>query len=137
MRELNGILQQEVENYRKNQSDMTTRLIADWPKQSTIRGWFVRLLRNGHQRAHNHPDGWLSGCLYLRMPESKGTDEGAIEFLLKKPSFPDIADRGPVFTHQPREGQLVLFPSSLFHRTIQFRNDEERLCIAFDVAPIG
>ena len=29
----------------------------------------------------------------------------------------------------------TLFPSSLFHRTIPFRSDEERLCIAFDLLP--
>ncbi|MFM8391730.1 MAG: putative 2OG-Fe(II) oxygenase, partial [Methylophilaceae bacterium] len=27
------------------------------------------------------------------------------------------------------------FPSSLFHRTIPFSSDEERICIAFDLRP--
>ena len=34
-----------------------------------------------------------------------------------------------------KTGNIVLFPSSLFHRTIPFESDEERVCIAFDVAP--
>jgi Putative 2OG-Fe(II) oxygenase len=29
----------------------------------------------------------------------------------------------------------VLFPSSLFHRTIPFNSDEERICVAFDLKP--
>ncbi|MGZ8200352.1 MAG: putative 2OG-Fe(II) oxygenase [Methylosarcina sp.] len=33
-------------------------------------------------------------------------------------------------------GDLVLFPSSLFHRTIPFHSDRERICVAFDVKPV-
>jgi hypothetical protein len=32
-------------------------------------------------------------------------------------------------------GDIVLFPSSLYHRTIPFNSDEERVCIAFDLKP--
>ena len=32
-------------------------------------------------------------------------------------------------------GDIVLFPSSLFHRTIPFDSADERICIAFDMAP--
>jgi len=32
-------------------------------------------------------------------------------------------------------GDIVLFPSSLFHRTIPFSAAQDRICIAFDVAP--
>ena len=36
---------------------------------------------------------------------------------------------------QPREGMMVLFPAYLYHRTIPFKSDEKRICIAFDVVP--
>jgi len=32
-------------------------------------------------------------------------------------------------------GDIVLFPSSLFHRTIPFNAKEERICVAFDLKP--
>jgi hypothetical protein len=32
-------------------------------------------------------------------------------------------------------GDIVLFPSSLFHRTIPFSADEDRICVAFDLKP--
>ena len=35
----------------------------------------------------------------------------------------------------PAVGDIVLFPSSLFHRTLPFRADADRVCIAFDIAP--
>ena len=33
------------------------------------------------------------------------------------------------------KGKVVFFPSSVFHRTIPFKSNEERICIAFDVKP--
>jgi hypothetical protein len=35
----------------------------------------------------------------------------------------------------PEEGDVIFFPSSVFHRTIPFTSDEERICIAFDLKP--
>tara|TARA_B110000305_G_scaffold32642_1_gene31776 strand:+ start:227 stop:376 length:150 start_codon:yes stop_codon:yes gene_type:complete len=36
---------------------------------------------------------------------------------------------------KPKEGDVIFFPSSVFHRTIPFESDEERICIAFDLKP--
>ena len=33
------------------------------------------------------------------------------------------------------KGDLVLFPSSLFHHTIPFKSNEERFTFAFDIIP--
>jgi hypothetical protein len=35
----------------------------------------------------------------------------------------------------PKVGDVVFFPSSVFHRTIPFNSNEERICIAFDLKP--
>jgi hypothetical protein len=43
----------------------------------------------------------------------------------------------PVGIASPKVGDIVLFPSSLFHRTIPFNSNEERICIAFDLKPDG
>ena len=32
-------------------------------------------------------------------------------------------------------GDMVLFPSYLYHRTLPFESDAERICVAFDVIP--
>ena len=78
----------------------------------------------------------MSGCLYLQMPRSAPDGEGAIEFGLAGGEFPRLSDQpAPTLLHQPTPGQLALFPSSLYHRTIPFRSSEDRLCIAFDLLP--
>jgi hypothetical protein len=37
---------------------------------------------------------------------------------------------------EAREGGLVMFPSSLYHETIPFKSDEDRISIAFDIQSI-
>jgi hypothetical protein len=132
---LKEIIGKEVAAYRNaHQADQNT-FIQNWPERTEIRGWFVRLVSEGYQAVHNHPEGWLSGVFYLRLPSGSIRSEGAIEFSLKKNRYPIISEDNPKQLHVPKLGQLVLFPSSLFHRTVPFRSDQERLCIAFDVAP--
>ncbi|WP_373280560.1 putative 2OG-Fe(II) oxygenase [Methylomonas koyamae] len=49
--------------------------------------------------------------------------------------LPTPTRRFPHPNRRPKVGDLVLFPSSLFHRTIPFNSDQERICIAFDIKP--
>ena len=37
--------------------------------------------------------------------------------------------------HQPKIGDIVLFPSTLHHRTIPFTTDTDRIIVSFDLAP--
>jgi Tfp pilus assembly protein PilF len=129
-------LKEELLRYRAQLAPAGMALAARWPARVRLHGWFVRLLTGGHQYYHNHPYGWMSGCLYLQMPTASPKGEGAIEFGLESGNYPPQSDRPPpVLVHEPKPGQLALFPSSLYHRTIPFRSDEERLCIAFDLLP--
>ena len=34
---------------------------------------------------------------------------------------------------QPKEGLVLLFPSYVFHRTLPFEGEEDRISIAFDI----
>jgi len=129
------LIESEVTAYKKELVSSKAGLIRSWPEKIELHGWFVRLLPGGHQTAHNHPDGWLSGVIYLRLPVTNTPPEGSIEFSLRNTNYPDISGEHPKMVHHPAPGHLVLFPSSLYHRTIPFHGDGERLCIAFDIAP--
>ena len=133
-------LVEELNRYRStmlaNGDQAGTTLCRRWPGTARLHGWYVRLLTGGHQRFHNHPSGWLSGCVYLQVPKSVPRDEGAIEFGLVGSDYPDLSGPPPpTRLHNPKPGQIVMFPSSLFHRTIAFQSAEERLCICFDLLP--
>ena len=49
--------------------------------------------------------------------------------------YPRLHDNFPSRIVDIQVGDLVLFPSSLFHRTVPFHADQERVCVAFDVKP--
>ncbi|MBM4221694.1 MAG: tetratricopeptide repeat protein [Gammaproteobacteria bacterium] len=133
---LQADLIEQLQRYRAALAPAGMALAERWPARMQLQGWFVRLLTGGHQQSHNHPIGWMSGCLYLQMPAKAAPGEGAIEFSLDSGGYPQLSDRpGPTVVHQPKPGQLALFPSSAYHRTIPFSSDEERLCIAFDLLP--
>ncbi|MET0218354.1 MAG: putative 2OG-Fe(II) oxygenase, partial [Burkholderiales bacterium] len=91
----------------------------------------------GHLTSHIHETGWLSGSLYLAMPGANAdSEEGSIEFSTHGDNYPQRHAGFPKRTISPHVGDIVLFPSSLFHRTIPFSSTEERVCIAFDVKPL-
>jgi len=66
---------------------------------------------------------------------SNNPDDGGIVFELHGFDYPIINEDYPKFLHQPQRGEIVLFPSSLFHYTIPIREDGERLIVAFDLLP--
>ena len=93
------------------------------------------MLKNGYQTSHIHPSGWLSGVIYLKTM-ALNNNEGAIEFGLHGYDLPVIDKDYPRKIHRPKIGDIALFPSSLFHRTIPFSSDSERCVIAFDLMRI-
>ena len=130
---LKGIIYKELEIYRANFQGSSCSFIQKWPAEKSLVGWHVIYKRQGHQHAHIHPEGWLSGVVYLQTVPALGDDEGAIEFSLNGELFSDPSS--PSFTYQPVVGDIVLFPSSLYHRTIPFSVDADRIVIAFDLLP--
>ena len=90
----------------------------------------------GHLDSHIHEEGWVSGSVYLSIPkEKKDPNEGAIELSLHGDNYPKKHDNFPTKTIPVEVGDVVFFPSSVFHRTIPFTSNEERICIAFDLKP--
>ena len=128
---LQKIIESELDNYQAKFKSAPCSLIKRWPSRKKLSGWHVILKQHGHQTSHIHPNGWLSGIIYLQVVPSLGKDEGAIEFSLNGPSYshPDSSKK----LYQPSTGDIVLFPSSLHHRTIPFSTDADRICISFDL----
>jgi tetratricopeptide (TPR) repeat protein len=132
---LHKVLSRRIQEYRSIYADRTDSFISHWPQHCNLTGWHIRILKGGYQESHNHPSGWLSGVIYLKMPENLDRDEGAITFTLHGRDYPILNEDIPSIRHSPQEGDLVLFPSSLFHYTSPFHSDAERQCVAFDLCP--
>ena len=115
--------------------DKDDLFIRNYPKLNKIEGWCVFLKESGHQTSHNHPSGWLSGCLYLDIPKKLQNDQGSIEFSYHGYNFPILNPKISKLLIKPTVGDLILFPSTLFHKTIPFSGKRDRVSIAFDIYP--
>ena len=134
---LESVIQKELTSFYSEFKIQNNTLIHNWPQQNTLHGWYVRMLQNGHQDSHIHTDGWVSGVFYLKTVEAPIQNEGAIEFGLHGYNYPVKNNNYPRQIYQPSNGDLVLFPSSLFHKTIPVIKDVERCVIAFDLVRWG
>lgn len=100
----------------------------------TLRGWAIIMSKGGSLKTHNHERGWLTGTFYLQMPEEKSNpEEGAIEFSHQGPRYPTGNSEFGRKVIRPRARDLNIFSSSLFHKTLPFDSETQRICIAFDV----
>ena len=102
-----------------------------------IVSWSNRLKKEGHNISHIHPSGWISGVFYLMIPSKIKGNEAGIEFSLYGDDYLILNKNIPKTSIQPKTGDMILFPSSLFHRTIPFSSSEERVCIAFDLCKVS
>jgi len=133
--QLEQVLRKQIEKYVDEFATEDCDFIQSFPRTLNLTGWFVRLLKGGHQIEHMHAKGWLSGVFYLQTPKTTNPEEGAIELGLWGYDYPVLNNNYPKQRYYPKEGNLILFPSSLFHRTIPIHSTEDRLSIAFDLLP--
>ncbi len=99
--------------------------------------WSVRLTGAGHHSNHVHPQGWISSACYIALPsqDAMGPPPSGwlqlgvppVELGLSLPAIRQIA---------PKPGQLVLFPSTMWHGTVPITAGE-RLSVAFDIAAVA
>jgi len=138
-RKLGELVKQEFIKYKNRFAGANCELIKSFPNELEFTSsWYVRLRRGGFVDRHIHEVGWISGAVYLVLPKDKQDPlEGCFEYGLHGDNYPKKHDDFPVGIASPSVGDIVLFPSSLFHRTIPFNSNEERICIAFDLKPEG
>ena len=96
--------------------------------------WSIKLQPVGFHVDHIHTRGWLSSACHIELPSAVEREpEGWLKF--GQPGIPTSPALPPEYFVKPIPGQLVLFPSYMWHGTVPFSGDEERLSIAFDVVP--
>jgi tetratricopeptide (TPR) repeat protein len=133
LKDLKMIIMNEIRSYKSKFNNENCSFIKKWPKSEKLACWHVILKQLGYQGPHIHPGGWLSGVFYLKVTPDLGKNQGAIEFSLNGQHYRDI--NSAKSTYQPTIGDIVLFPSSLHHRTIPFKTNMDRISIAFDLIP--
>ena len=130
---LKSIVIDELNSYYLKFKNKSCDYIKKWPSKKNLSSWYVVLKHQGYQNSHIHPEGWLSGVIYLKVVPSLGKNEGAIEFSLNGVGYSD--KNASKLVYQPKAGDIVFFPSSLNHRTIPFTTDTDRITVSFDLMP--
>ncbi len=91
--------------------------------------------QGGNLNGHMHKEGWLSGAIYIDLPDKNKKNEGDIEFSLHGANYPHDGKSYTTEILEINKGDIVFFPSSLFHSTIPFHSDYQRITLAFDIIP--
>ena len=134
-KKLETTLYEKMDEYRQCFSESNDNFINNWPEEIELTGWFISMSKSGYLKPHNHVNGWLSGVYYVQVPQKKNRSDGNIQFCLNNLSYPLIDKDSPTLEIETLESRVVLFPSSLFHRSLPFTEDTNRVCIAFDFQP--
>ena len=96
--------------------------------------WIVRQFNNEYNPIHYH-DGHISGVGYLKIPKfisknnKKSKIDGTIDFVNGNKMF--LSDS--IYNHQPKVGDVILFPHYLMHTAYPFKSTEERRSFSFNL----
>ena len=135
VKKIENIIHKELENYRDKFNKSNDGIIKKWPGNYDLKGWLVKMKNGGKIKPHIHDYGWLSGSIYINVPPKININSGDLVVSLndKQNGIPksniDINSR----IIEVVTGSLCLFPASLFHYTIPFKSNEDRIVLAFDI----
>lgn len=100
--------------------------------------WSVRLTSQGFHTNHIHRSGWMSSALYVDLPEEiHGAADRAGHIQFGVPPVETGLVLPPQRTVEPRVGELLLFPSYMWHGTVPFTGTRPRVTVAFDLVPLN
>ncbi len=136
IQKLKKIIINKINNYRLYYEKSDSDFIKKWPKKFNLYGWIIIMNNGGNLLPHIHKEGWLSSSIYLKRPEKRKSNDGDIKFSLHGGNYPSDNMNFPSEIIDIEEGDMVMFPSSIFHSTIPFDSDRQRITLAFDVIPL-
>ena len=135
--EIQNIIRNEVEKYRTKFKDSEEGLIKKMPTKYTLHGWFISMKSGGNLKPHIHSEGWLSGSIYINVPQKLKINSGNLVVSLGEENDANGSRINERKIINVDNGSMVLFPASLMHHTIPFESEEDRIVLAFDVKGIN
>ena len=130
-KKIQEIIHLEIEKYRNLYKESEEGLIKHWPSDYSLYGWLISMKSGGELRPHMHEKGWLSGSIYINLPEKIKANSGNLVVCIEEEPAPVNKEK----SMDVHTGDLCLFPASLLHYTVPFESEEERIVLAFDVVP--
>ena len=125
---LEKVITKEVKNYIKKTTGKNTS------KVNIKNFWVVRQFNNEYNPIHFH-DGHISGVGYLKIPLFRSSSkklvktDGSIDFI----SGNKMLLSESIHNHQPKTGDVILFPHYLMHTAYPFKSNGERRSFSFNL----
>ena len=99
--------------------------------------WSIINKKGSFNIQHNHANAYLSSAYYVRYPEKSGS----IKFFdpreqknIRYPKIKNYTDISAVITEiTPKEGDLLIFPSYLYHSVGENLSEDDRIIVSFNV----
>ena len=99
--------------------------------------WSIINKKGSFNIQHNHPNAYLSAAYYVKVPKNSGN----IKFFdpkeqknIRYPKIKNYTDISAVITEvTPKEGDLLIFPSYLYHSVGENLSEDDRIIISFNV----
>ena len=142
IKELKKLIEKKIIDYKnyytqklKDTNYKKDNFLTTWPIDSSLYGWAININDGGNLKPHIHKEAWISGSIYISLPEINDNNSGKLRVGLHGADYPK---KGKVFKSEVIpivEGDIVMFPASLFHETIPFKSSEDRISFAFDLIP--
>ena len=114
--------------------------ILEWDQNFDITtSWLTKTLCGEKSRYHNHNNCMYSGVLYLKTPKTKARikfqnyENKRFHLIPKKYNLYNYVE----FFLDTLPGDIVIFPSEVFHKIDLNETNEERISLAFNFIPVG
>ena len=99
--------------------------------------WSIINKKGSFNIQHNHANAYLSSAYYVRYPEKSGS----IKFFdpreqknIRYPKIKNYTDISAVITEiTPKEGDLLIFPSYLYHSVSENLSEDDRIIVSFNI----
>ena len=102
--------------------------------------WAIINKKGTFNKSHNHPGSYLSAAYYVKAPRNCGNINFYDPNEIKKFNSPAIENLTELstsgFSIKPEEGNLLIFPSYLYHDVGKNLSDDDRIVISFNVSII-
>jgi hypothetical protein len=97
--------------------------------------WTIRQEQGHYQEMHSHPNGNISGNIYITVPDlNEGSNASDSQILFRMPQSKDVTKfiMNDTWKFTPKSGTVILFPSYLPHTVYPWEGSGYRTALAFD-----
>ena len=131
-------------NFINNFKDFLKQIITNeygWEyipnKQRIVAMWAIINNKNSYNIKHNHQNCYLSSAYYVKKPKNSGNITFFDPKEAKTYRFPEVERKTDYsvekITIEPEEGDLLIFPSYLYHEVGTNETNEERVVVSFNI----